>query len=146
MTAESGFRIRELWLRAGLIEDGWSNWDIEDTIICHCTELILFMICWPITVSLEIQLLLALWFLWFSFLFHGLFDQWRLWLFCESARIKYRTFEKTIWNNKPTISRQGGLVVECSPPVRKVVGSIPGPVIPKTLKMVLNASLLGTQY
>ena len=33
----------------------------------------------------------------------------------------------------------GGLVVEHSAGVREVVGSIPGRVIPKTLKMVLDA-------
>ena len=36
----------------------------------------------------------------------------------------------------------GGLVVERSPGVREVVSSIPGRVIPKTSKMVLDASLL----
>ena len=35
----------------------------------------------------------------------------------------------------------GGLVVECSAGVQEVVGLIPGRVIPKTLKMVLDASL-----
>ena len=40
---------------------------------------------------------------------------------------------------------RGGLVVECSPPVLKVVGSIPGGVLPKTLKMVLDALRLGTK-
>ena len=34
--------------------------------------------------------------------------------------------------------------VECSPMVRDL-GSIPGQVIPKTLKMVLDTSLLNTQ-
>ena len=38
----------------------------------------------------------------------------------------------------------GGLVVEHTPGVREVVGSIPDLVIPKTLKMVLDASLLST--
>ena len=40
----------------------------------------------------------------------------------------------------------GGLVVERSPGVREVVGSIPGRVIPKTLKMVLDASLLSARH
>ena len=40
----------------------------------------------------------------------------------------------------------GGLVVERSPGVQEVVGSIPGRVIPKTCNMVLDASLLGTQH
>ena len=35
-----------------------------------------------------------------------------------------------------------GPMVECSPGVRKVMGPISGCVIPKTLKMVLGASLL----
>ena len=34
----------------------------------------------------------------------------------------------------------GGLVVECSSGAQEVLGSIPSPVIPKTLKMVLDAS------
>ena len=41
---------------------------------------------------------------------------------------------------------QGGLVVEGLPGVREVVGLIPGQVIPKTLKMVLDASLLSAQH
>ena len=40
----------------------------------------------------------------------------------------------------------GGLVVERSPGVREVVGSIPCRVIPKTLKMVLDASLLSARH
>ena len=39
-------------------------------------------------------------------------------------------------------STPGGLVVECLPGVREVMGSIPCQVIPKTLKMVLDTSLL----
>ena len=37
-------------------------------------------------------------------------------------------------------NRLGGLVVARSPRVREVVGSIPGRVIPKTLKLVVAAS------
>ena len=44
------------------------------------------------------------------------------------------------------ITTPGGLVVECSNGVRKVVGSIPSRVILKTLKMVLDASLLSARY
>ena len=40
----------------------------------------------------------------------------------------------------------GGLVVERSPGVREVTGSIPGQVIPKTLKMGLYASLPSTWH
>ena len=40
----------------------------------------------------------------------------------------------------------GGLVVERSAGVREVVGSIPGQVIPKTLKMVLDASLPSARH
>ena len=36
--------------------------------------------------------------------------------------------------------------VECSPIVQDTGGSIPGRVIPKTQKMVLDAALLNTQY
>ena len=39
-----------------------------------------------------------------------------------------------------------GPVVERSPGVREIMGSIPGWVIPKTLKMVLGASLLSTRH
>ena len=45
-----------------------------------------------------------------------------------------------------TTTAPGGLVVERSPSVREVVGSIPGRVIPKTLKMVLDASLLSARH
>ena len=38
-----------------------------------------------------------------------------------------------------------GIVGERSPGVREVVGSIPSQVIPKTLKMVLDASLPSAQ-
>ena len=40
----------------------------------------------------------------------------------------------------------GGLVVERTPGVWEVVGSIPGRVITKTLKMVLDVSLLSTRH
>ena len=40
----------------------------------------------------------------------------------------------------------GGLVIELSPGVREVVGLIPGWVMPKTLKMVFDASLLSAQH
>ena len=40
----------------------------------------------------------------------------------------------------------GGLVLECSPGVQEVVSSILSRVIPKTLKMVLNASLLSALH
>ena len=39
-----------------------------------------------------------------------------------------------------------GSVVERSPGVREVVGSIPCQVIPKTFKLVLDASLLSVQH
>ena len=40
----------------------------------------------------------------------------------------------------------GGLVVERSPDVREVLVSIPDRVIPKTVKMVLDASLLSARH
>ena len=49
------------------------------------------------------------------------------------------------WRNKRTIYRHSGSVVERLLCDREVVGSIPGRVIPKTLKMVLAALLLGAQ-
>ena len=39
-----------------------------------------------------------------------------------------------------------GLMVACLPGVQEVVGSIPSRVIPKTLKMELDASLLSAQH
>ena len=42
--------------------------------------------------------------------------------------------------------RTGGLLVQHLPGVREVVGSISGRVIPKTLKMELDASLLSTRH
>ena len=42
--------------------------------------------------------------------------------------------------------RYSGSVIECPLCDREVAGSIPGPVIPKTLKMVLAAFLLGAQH
>ena len=42
--------------------------------------------------------------------------------------------------------RHGGSVVECPLCDREVAGSIPGRVIPKTLKMVLVALSLGAQH
>ena len=46
----------------------------------------------------------------------------------------------------PHLSISGNPVVECSPGVLDVKGSIPGQVIPKTLKMLLGASLLSTKH
>ena len=43
------------------------------------------------------------------------------------------------------LNRPSGLVVERSPGVREVVGSIPGRVIPKTLQMVLDAFWLSAR-
>ena len=40
----------------------------------------------------------------------------------------------------------GGLVLECSPGVQEVVSSILSRVIPKTLKMILDASLLSALH
>ena len=40
----------------------------------------------------------------------------------------------------------GGLVVERSPGVQEVLGSIPGRVIPNTLYMVFVASLLSARH
>ena len=51
-----------------------------------------------------------------------------------------------IHNSQPTETTPGGPVVECSPGVQEVVGSFPGRVIPKTFKMVLDASLLSVQH
>ena len=45
-----------------------------------------------------------------------------------------------------TMTAAGGPVVECLPGVQEVMGSIPGWVIPKTLKMVLDASLLSAWH
>ena len=44
------------------------------------------------------------------------------------------------------VTAPGGLVVECSPGVPEVMGSIPSRVIPKTLKMVPDASLLRNRH
>ena len=55
---------------------------------------------------------------------------------------KYKLFG-IFW---PIYNRLIGLVVvECSPVVRETWVQIPGHVIPKTLKMVLDSSLLNTQ-
>ena len=43
------------------------------------------------------------------------------------------------------LNRHAGVFVERPPRVREVVGSIPGRVIPKTLKMVVMTALLGAQ-
>ena len=40
----------------------------------------------------------------------------------------------------------GGLVLECSPGVQEVAGSIPNWVIPKIIKMALGASLQSVQH
>ena len=40
----------------------------------------------------------------------------------------------------------GDPVVECSPGVQEIVGSVPGQVIPNTFKMVFDASLLSAQH
>ena len=45
------------------------------------------------------------------------------------------------WETAP-----GGLALECLPGVRVVVGSIPSRVIPKTLKLVLDASVLSARH
>ena len=50
-----------------------------------------------------------------------------------------------IANTIVLMTTPGGLVVECSPGVQEVVGSIPGHVIPKTSKMVFDASLRSAQ-
>ena len=39
-----------------------------------------------------------------------------------------------------------GPVVECSPGVQEAVGSIPGGVIPKALKIVIDSSLLSARH
>ena len=43
-------------------------------------------------------------------------------------------------------TRPGAPIVETSPGVWEVVGSIPGQVKPKTLKMIIGASLLSAQH
>ena len=48
--------------------------------------------------------------------------------------------------NKFTYDRHSGSVVERPLCDREVAGSIPGRVIPKTLKMVLAALSLGAQH
>ena len=47
---------------------------------------------------------------------------------------------------KPLLNRRSGSVVERPLCDREVAGSIPGRVIPKTLKMVLAALSLGAQH
>ena len=49
-------------------------------------------------------------------------------------------------NRIQTICTQFGQRLECSPMARETWGSIPGRVIPKTLKMVLDTTLLNTQH
>ena len=44
------------------------------------------------------------------------------------------------------VTAPSGIVVERSPGVREDVGSIPGWVIPKTLEIVLDASLFSAQH
>ena len=51
------------------------------------------------------------------------------------------TTTKPSWRSTSTVT-----LVERPLRDREVVGSIPGRVIPKTLKMVLAALLLGTQH
>ena len=51
--------------------------------------------------------------------------------------------------NPSSFSRKttpGGPVVEYSPGMQEVVGSVPNCVLAKTLKMVLDASLLSVQH
>jgi hypothetical protein len=51
------------------------------------------------------------------------------------VNFRYTGISNFLINNRP-----GGLVVPRSPRVQEVVGSIPGRVIPKTLKLVVAAS------
>ena len=54
-------------------------------------------------------------------------------------------FQYLLYNNE-SMTAPSGPVVECAPCVQEVVGSFPGWVIPKTLKMLFKASLLSTLH
>ena len=52
----------------------------------------------------------------------------------------------SIYLSIPPLTAPSGLPVESSPSVSEVVGSIPGWIIPKISKIVLDASLLGARH
>ena len=58
----------------------------------------------------------------------------------------YSNVETVLTHLSQVDYRHSGSVVECPLCDREVVGSIPGRVIPKTLKMVLAALSLGAQH
>ena len=61
-------------------------------------------------------------------------------VYLRKLRLFFFNFSYTVISNFLIGNRLGGLVVARSPRVREVVGSIPGRVIPKTLKLVVAAS------
>ena len=69
-------------------------------------------------------------------------------ILCAIANLVEKDLDISILSNflSGTYKLSCGLLVECSPTSREVFGSSQGRVIPKTLKMVLIASLLSTQH
>ena len=64
----------------------------------------------------------------------------------EPTEVPQVTLHPQQYYTHKLMTAPSGLVVEHSLGVREVVGLIPSRVIPKTIKMVLDASLLSARY